>query len=47
MINPYKIFVGEPKKKRSLEKPRHRWNNVKMDIEETGYEFKCSHPKSD
>jgi hypothetical protein len=31
--NPYMILVGEPERKRSLGRPRHRWvDNVKMDL---------------
>jgi hypothetical protein len=39
MRNPYKILVGEPKQERPLGKPRHRWDNIKLDLKETWYEF--------
>jgi hypothetical protein len=34
----YRILVGKPEGKRSLERPRHRWEgNIKMDHQEVGY----------
>jgi len=31
----YRVLVGKPDGKRSLERPRHRWeNNIKMDLQE-------------
>jgi len=31
----YRVLVGKPEGKRSLERPRHRWeNNIKMDLQE-------------
>jgi hypothetical protein len=36
--NAYKILVGKPEGKRSLERPRSRWvNNINMDLRETGW----------
>jgi hypothetical protein len=36
--NVYRVLVGEPKGKRSLERPRHRWEDgIKMDLRETGW----------
>jgi hypothetical protein len=33
--NAYRIFVGKPKCKRLLERPRRRWvDNIKMDLRE-------------
>jgi hypothetical protein len=33
----YRVLVGKPEGKRSLGRPRHRWeDNVKMDILEVG-----------
>jgi hypothetical protein len=33
----YRIFVGRPRGKRSLGRPRHRWeDNIKMDLREIG-----------
>jgi hypothetical protein len=36
--NAYKIFVGIPEGKRPVEVPRHRENNIEMDLKELGYE---------
>ena len=31
----YRVFVGKPEGKRSLWRPRHRWeDNIKMDLQE-------------
>jgi hypothetical protein len=33
--NAYRILVGKPEGKRSLERPRRRWeDNIKMDLRE-------------
>jgi hypothetical protein len=33
----YRVFIGRPKGKRSLGRPRHRWeDNIKMDLREMG-----------
>jgi hypothetical protein len=33
----YRVLVGKPKGKRTLRRPRRRWeNNIKMDIQEVG-----------
>jgi hypothetical protein len=33
----YRVLVGKPEGKSSLERPRHRWeDNIKMDIHEVG-----------
>jgi hypothetical protein len=33
----YRVLVGRPEGKRSLGRPRHRWeDNIKMDFRETG-----------
>jgi hypothetical protein len=33
----YMILVGKPEGKRSLGRPRHRWeDNIKMDLKEVG-----------
>lgn len=34
-----KIFYGINEGKCSLERPRRRWEDIKMDIKETGYKF--------
>ena len=30
-------LVGNPKGKRPLERPRHRWKDTKMDLQEVGW----------
>ena len=33
----YKVLVGKPEGKRSLGRPRHRWeDNIKMDLQDVG-----------
>jgi hypothetical protein len=32
----YRVQVGRPESKRPLERPRHRWDNIKMDLREIG-----------
>jgi hypothetical protein len=36
--NAYEIFVGNPEGKRPLRRPRHRWEVIRMDLMETGWE---------
>jgi hypothetical protein len=34
----YKVLVGKPEGKRSLERPRHRWEDeFRIDLRETGW----------
>ena len=34
----YRVFMGKPEIKRSLRRPRHRWeDNIKMDLQEAGW----------
>jgi hypothetical protein len=34
----YRVLVGKPEGKRSLGRPRRRWeDNIKMDLQEVGY----------
>jgi hypothetical protein len=33
----YKILVAKPEGKRPLRRPRCRWEDIKMDLKETGY----------
>jgi hypothetical protein len=34
----YKILVGKPEERRTLGRPRSRWeNNIKMDLQEVGW----------
>jgi len=33
----YRVLVGKPEEKRTLGRPRHRWeDNIKMDLQEVG-----------
>ena len=32
----YRVLVGKPEGKRPLGRPRRRWENIKMDIQEVG-----------
>jgi len=33
----YRVLMGKPEGRRSLERPRHRWvDNIKMDLQEVG-----------
>jgi hypothetical protein len=38
--NSYKISIGKPEGKRSLQRPWHRWNKIKMDlnVKECGFD---------
>jgi len=34
----YRVLVGKPEGKRSLGRPRHRWeDNIKMDLQDGGW----------
>jgi len=34
----YRVLVWKPERKRTLGRPRHRWeDNIKMDIQEVGF----------
>jgi len=34
----HRVLVGKPEGKRSLGRPRHRWeDNIKLDLQEVGY----------
>jgi hypothetical protein len=38
-MNAYRIFVGNPERKRPLGRPRRRWvDNIKMDLREIGWD---------
>jgi len=40
MRNAYKTLVGKPEEKRSLGRPRRRWEgNIRMDLTETGWKI--------
>jgi hypothetical protein len=32
----YRVLVGKPEEKRPLGRPRHRWEDIKMDLQEVG-----------
>jgi hypothetical protein len=36
--NAYRILVGEPEEKRPLGRPRRRWDNIKTDLREKGWD---------
>jgi hypothetical protein len=36
--NAYNILVGKPEGKRPLGSPRHRWEDIRMDLREIGWE---------
>jgi hypothetical protein len=36
--NVYRVLVGKPTGKRPLGKPRHRWDGIRMDLREIGWE---------
>jgi hypothetical protein len=33
----HRVMVGKPERKRSIGRPRRRWENYKMDLQEVGY----------
>jgi hypothetical protein len=35
-MNAYRILVGEAEGKRPLERPRHRWEVIRIDLREIG-----------
>jgi hypothetical protein len=35
----YRVFVGKPEGKKPLGRPRCRWDNIKMDLQEVGCGF--------
>jgi len=38
MRNAYRILAGKPEGKRPFGRPRRRWENIRMDLRETGWE---------
>ena len=32
-----RVMVGRPERKRTLRRPRRRWENIKIDLQEVGY----------
>jgi hypothetical protein len=36
--NEYKILVRKPEGKRPLGRPRHKWEDIKMDFRDIGWE---------
>jgi hypothetical protein len=35
--NMYRVLVGKPERKRPLRRPRHRWENILLDLQELGW----------
>ena len=35
----YRVFVGKPEGKRPLVRPRRRWVDIRMDLQEVGCEY--------
>ena len=33
----YRVLVGKPEEKRPLGRPRHIWDDIKMDLQEVGW----------
>jgi len=33
----YRVLVGKPERRRPLGRPRHRWVDIRMDLQEVGY----------
>jgi hypothetical protein len=38
MRNSYRVLVGKPEGKRSLGRPRRTWEDIKMNLGETGWD---------
>jgi hypothetical protein len=38
IINAYNILAGKPEGKRPLGRPRRRWEDIRIDLRETGWE---------
>jgi hypothetical protein len=48
MRNAYKILVRKPERKRPCGRPRHRWEDIRMDLRELGSEgVDCIHLAQD
>jgi hypothetical protein len=39
MRNSYNVLTGKPERKRPLGRPRHRWEDIRMDLREIGSEI--------
>jgi hypothetical protein len=37
----YRVLVGKPEGKRPLGRPKRRWEDIKMDLQEEGGGIKC------
>jgi hypothetical protein len=35
----YKILIGKPERKKPLRRPSHRWEHIRMDLRDTGWEI--------
>jgi len=38
MRNIYNILIGKPDKKTPLRRPKHRWEDIRMDFRKVGWE---------
>jgi hypothetical protein len=38
-IGIYRVLVGNPEDKRPLRRPKLRWENIKMDLQEVGWGY--------
>jgi len=38
MRNPHRILVGKPEGKKSLRRPRYRWEDITTDLKEIGWQ---------
>jgi hypothetical protein len=38
MRNAYKIVIGKPEGKKPFGRPRHRWEDIRMDLGETEWD---------
>ena len=37
----YRVLVGKPEGRRPLGRPRRRWVDIRMDLQEVGYVYVC------
>jgi hypothetical protein len=39
MRNAYNVLVGKPEGRRPFGRPRHRWDNIRLHLNEIGWEI--------
>jgi len=39
LVEKYKVLVGKPEGKRPLRRPRRRWVDIRMDLQEVGCRY--------